>query len=158
MTAIDLDPASCAQANDEVVQATRFFTPEDDGLTQRWGGRVWLNPPGGKDDRARSRTKIWWIKLCEEYLAGRVSQALFLAFNVEFLQVSQAGCPVAAMSLPFCIPAKRLCFFYVEAGTKRLKIGGGPTHANAIIYMPDRDDEGSAWRFREAFRALGACK
>ena len=158
MGAIDLDPASCTQANEEVVKAARFFSQELNGLAQDWAGRVWLNPPGGKDERARSRTKLWWIKLCEEYLSGRVSQALFLAFNVEFPQVSQAGCPISAMSLPFCIPSKRLCFFYVEAGAKRLKVGGGPTHANAIIYMPDRADAMSPSRFAGAFGALGACR
>jgi hypothetical protein len=163
MGGIDLDPASCVQANDEVVKATRFFSQDVDGLAQQWTGRVWLNPPGGKDERARSRTKLWWIKLCEEYLSGRVSQALFLAFNVEFLQVSQTGCPLSAMSLPFCIPQKRLCFFYVEAGTKRLKVGGGPTHANAIIYLPERSDVASPARFAvacfaDAFSVLGACR
>lgn len=158
MGAIDLDPASCAQANDEVVNAENYLTQENDGLSCEWWGRVWLNPPGGKDERARSRTKLWWIKLCEEYLAGRVTQAIFLAFNIEFLQVSQAGCPLSAMSLPLCIPAKRLCFFYVEAGTKRLKVGGGPTHANAIVYLPDREDASAAARFRGMFSTIGACK
>jgi hypothetical protein len=146
MGAIDLDPASCSQANDEVVKAARFCSQELDGLAQHWVGRVWLNPPGGKDERARSRTKLWWIKLCEEYLSGRVSQALFLAFNLEFLQVSQAGCPLSAMSLPFCIPSKRL------------KVGRGPTHANAIVYMPDRADPTSTGRFHSAFSGIGACR
>jgi hypothetical protein len=158
MGSIDLDPASCQQANDEVVRADRFFSQDDDGLVKPWFGRVWLNPPGGKDERARSRTKLWWIKLCEEYLSGRVSQALFLAFNIEFLQVSQTRCPLSATGLPFCIPSKRLCFLHVEAGTKRLKIGGGPTHANAIIYMPDRADESSPHRFRAVFGTIGACR
>lgn len=40
----DLDP--CAPANRPYDIAPRFFTKEDDGLTQDWGtDRVWLNPP-----------------------------------------------------------------------------------------------------------------
>ena len=37
----DLDPFSCAVAN-ERVQAARFFTKEDDALKQEWFGRVWM--------------------------------------------------------------------------------------------------------------------
>ncbi len=41
---VDLDPASSALAN-ETVQAAMFHSQEDDGLSQEWIGRVWLNPP-----------------------------------------------------------------------------------------------------------------
>ena len=41
---IDLDPASCAEAQ-EWIQARRWFGIEQDGLLQKWGGAVWLNPP-----------------------------------------------------------------------------------------------------------------
>jgi phage N-6-adenine-methyltransferase len=44
--AIDLDPASCAEAN-ATVKAARYFTEQDDGLRHDWPGRVWLNPPYG---------------------------------------------------------------------------------------------------------------
>lgn len=49
MGEIDLDPASCAIAN-ERIKATRFFTKEDDGLKQEWRGRVWLNHPFSKGE------------------------------------------------------------------------------------------------------------
>jgi len=41
---IDLDPATCAAAQ-EMIRARTFLTKEDDGLTRPWHGRVWLNPP-----------------------------------------------------------------------------------------------------------------
>jgi phage N-6-adenine-methyltransferase len=39
----DLDPAATA----ENAKAPRYFTRAEDGLTQPWKGRVWLNPPYG---------------------------------------------------------------------------------------------------------------
>jgi phage N-6-adenine-methyltransferase len=41
---IDIDPASNPFAN-QVVQATTYYTKEDDGLTKEWRGKMWLNPP-----------------------------------------------------------------------------------------------------------------
>ena len=47
MGGIDLDPASCAEAN-KIVQAKQFYSQRDDGLKQPWFGRIWLNPPYGR--------------------------------------------------------------------------------------------------------------
>lgn len=41
----DLDP--CAPAVRPWSTAAHHYTREDDGLRQRWFGRVWLNPPYG---------------------------------------------------------------------------------------------------------------
>lgn len=43
---IDLDPASSKEAN-ETVEATKYFTKEDDGLAQDWRPykTIWINPP-----------------------------------------------------------------------------------------------------------------
>jgi hypothetical protein len=68
---IDLDPASCAQAN-EVVKAKQFFTESDNGLQCQWHGRVWLNPPYG------GLAGKFIAKLVEEIEARRVSEAIAL--------------------------------------------------------------------------------
>ena len=41
---IDIDPASNPFAN-QIVQATTYYTKEDDGLSKEWQGKMWLNPP-----------------------------------------------------------------------------------------------------------------
>src|SRR5262245_6644474 len=50
-----LDP--CATA--ENAKCPQFFTRGDDGLSQRWTGRVWMNPPYG-------RTIGLWMKKAYE--------------------------------------------------------------------------------------------
>lgn len=51
----DLDP--CAPVNRPWPTAETHFTIEDDGLRQKWFGRVWLNPPYGP------HTAVWLEKL-----------------------------------------------------------------------------------------------
>ncbi len=53
----DLDP--CANCNDPTRLANRGFTIKDDGLSQTWSGRVWLNPPYGRD------AKVWLSRLAD---------------------------------------------------------------------------------------------
>lgn len=143
---IDLDPASCAEAN-EHVRATRYLTAADDGLTREWRGRVFLNPPGGKatpEARAtwgtRSSATAWWRKLVHEFAEGRVTAALFVGFNIEILRSSQGPGWANALEFPLCVPSQRLRFR-----------GAQPTHANVVVYLPG---PGVA-RFADAFSGIG---
>ena len=166
MGGIDLDPASCAQANAEIVKALRFHTREDSGLDHSWTGRVWCNPPGGKLGNA-SMAKLFWAKLVEEWSSGRVEQACFLAFNLEMLQTTQLGCGRSILSFPFCVPNRRIAFLYVDptelglfGSPGTLKIGGGPTHANVISYLPPNGAAAATAvrRFVDVFAWLGECR
>jgi len=83
---IDLDPASCPEAN-LTVRANRYCTKEQDGLRQPWCGRVWLNPPFSRDnvargmesgDKPRSILQAWVDKLIDEYRSGNVPAAVML--------------------------------------------------------------------------------
>ena len=65
----DLDPAADA-AN---AKAPAYFTPEVDGLAQRWHGRVWLNPPYGKTSTPR-----WLAKAKAEVDAGHAERVVCL--------------------------------------------------------------------------------
>lgn len=69
MGAIDLDP--CADAGHN-VPAAQWFTQADNGLDQPWRGRVYMNPPYGRD------INLWIAKLVEEFEYNNVSEAIAL--------------------------------------------------------------------------------
>jgi ParB family chromosome partitioning protein len=80
MGGIDLDPASCALAN-ERIRAARYYTQEDNGLSQEWYGRVWLNPPYGKQagKPSSSLQSEFIAKLLQEWRHGNIEQAILLS-------------------------------------------------------------------------------
>jgi hypothetical protein len=59
----DLDPCSPLGGPNPYVPARRFYTAREDGLTQPWEGRVWLNPPYG-DETAK------WVGRLSEHGDG----------------------------------------------------------------------------------------
>lgn len=67
---IDLDPASCIEAN-RVVRAKKIYTEATNGLLQPWHGRVFMNPP-------YSQNKAFAEKLLSERQSGNVKQAILL--------------------------------------------------------------------------------
>jgi len=70
MGGIDLDPASCPEAN-AVIKAKTYFTEADNGLLQPWKGRIWLNPP-------YSANKEFAQKMLDEVSKGNVTDAVVL--------------------------------------------------------------------------------
>ncbi len=138
---IDLDPASCYDAN-QVVKATRYYDKEMDGLTKTWAGKVFCNPPGGKE-KNQSVPKLFWQKLLE---SPEVTEAIFLAFSIEMLQTTQLGCNEPATSYAICIPKRRLQFTDKDGNTVK-----GNTHASAIVYKGNNTD-----LFATTFQQIGA--
>lgn len=63
----DLDP--CSPIVPPWKIADRTFTVNDDGLRQEWFGRVWCNPPYGKETAK-------WLRKCAEH-----GNAIALIFN-----------------------------------------------------------------------------
>ena len=145
---IELDPASDAHGN-ERVQAERFLTEADDGLTAPWGTprSVFLNPPGGKVGN-RSRAELFWLRLMNE--RANIGHAIFLAFSLEQLQTTQKPGQLSLMHFPVCIPSKRLRFHY------RNHDKVSPTHANCVTYVPGKIDLTST--FLSVFSTIGMCK
>lgn len=76
MGGIDLDPASCAAANErEGVQIPKIYTAEDDGLSQPWSGKVWMNHPF-----SRQGNPLWINRLVSAWEAGEIEQACCITF------------------------------------------------------------------------------
>jgi phage N-6-adenine-methyltransferase len=75
MGTIDLDPATSDTAN-IVVRAEKIYTAKDDGLNQKWHGRVWMNPP-----YSQPAIQHFIEKLADSYLSGDVEQAIALTHN-----------------------------------------------------------------------------
>jgi hypothetical protein len=68
---IDLDP--CSDGGDPPnVPAHAHYTAADDGLVHSWQGRIYMNPPYGRE------IGDWVEKLCAEHEGGRVTEAVAL--------------------------------------------------------------------------------
>jgi len=162
MGTIDLDPASCKLANDELVHATSYFTKEHDGLTRPWHGNVFCNPPGGKyrmiDGKftpvskgpGDSSAATWFYKAVAEWKLGRAVDVCFLGFTLELLRITQARPPSAAC-FPFCLLKDRTDFL-CETADGKLIAQGSPTHANVLVLISN--DPAVIARFINA-RVLG---
>jgi ParB-like chromosome segregation protein Spo0J len=140
MGGIDLDPASSHQAQ-EVVQARRYFTEEQDGLSRPWGtlkrpSRAWCNAPykAGLIDQ-------FVAKLLEELAAGRVSEAVLLVDNRTDTEWFHAA---AIQASARCDTSGRIQFRRPD-GT-----GGSPMNGSVFLYFGDNPD-----RFAAGFGSLG---
>jgi hypothetical protein len=71
---IDLDPASCPEANHKYVKARKFYTREQDGLTLPWRGKAYVNPPFQAPIMA-----LFVDKLIAERANGNCREAIMLS-------------------------------------------------------------------------------
>jgi ParB family chromosome partitioning protein len=134
MGAIDVDPASCADAQKQ-VKATVWFDERRNGLIQDWHGRAYINPPG---DTKGKLPKLFWKKLVVEVRHERVSEFIWLAFNLAHVRTLQFDKDVLP-ECDVCVLEKRIKF-----------TGDSPTKDNAFLYWgPNRD------RFAEVFSQWG---
>ena len=137
MGGIDLDPASHEVAN-RCVKATRYFTAEDNGLSQPWSGRVFLNPP-----YSRHAGKAAFIaKLAASFDAGAVTAAtvvLSYDFSASWFE------PLRGRYAAICLCRGRVQFYKETPGD-----GHDPALGTCIVYLgPD------VGRFKQAAGAFG---
>ncbi len=145
---IDFDPASSVRWN-AAVEAKRFLTEKDDGLSAPWlPGTLYCNPPGGKIGN-QSKTSLFWQRLMRHRDEGELEHAIFMAFSAEALQNTQGKGVLPIMAFPFCVPAKRIRF--VAVGVEKFQ----PSHSNVIAYVPGKLD--LTGRFQSVFSQLGWC-
>lgn len=139
MGSIDLDPASCAMAN-ETVRAERYYTQEDDGLKQSWGGCVWLNPPYGHE-KGQSYQAIWTNNLIAEYDRGNVLQSITLLDS----RTDTRWFHRLFERFPICFVKGRINFYTsVESPFTT------HTHGTIFVYLGPHED-----RFITEFSAFG---
>lgn len=116
---IDLDPASCAEAN-ETIKAGAFYTKDDDGLSKEWAGNVWLNPPYSRD-----LMPAFVEKLASSYETGSVKSAILVSHNntdtAWFHRLAETAAAI-------CFPKKRIRFY-------RGADVAAPTNGQAFFYL-----------------------
>ena len=73
---VDLDPCSDSHAQ-EYVQARHFYTAQQNGLSQIWQGRVFVNPPY-KAEGGHSLSGAFFEEAKKEYAEGSASEVQVL--------------------------------------------------------------------------------
>jgi ParB family chromosome partitioning protein len=138
MGGIDLDPASCAEAN-KIVKAKRFYDTKTDGLKQPWFGRTWVNPPYA------GNAGQFVEKLLAEKACGNVTEAIALisATTVEREWFKPLW--------DYC-----LCFHYgrikfISPDTELIDSMTSPMTGSIFIYLGHREK-----RFAAVFSQVGA--
>ncbi|MCG6216245.1 hypothetical protein [Vibrio furnissii] len=174
MGSIDLDPASCAIAN-QTVRAVRYFTKEDDGMVQPWMAKtLFMNHPFHRGEKAcpTDRKKCKKMKCRPSRSKKKKTRGHHIDHDIpsnldwinKFLSEYQAGhfeqgiCITFANTselwfrklLPFaqCMPNKRIQYRNPD-GT----ISDNVTKGSAITYLGPNVDQ-----FAAAFRHIGTIK
>lgn len=137
MGGIDVDPASSDTANAAVL-AAEYFTAEKDGLSQRWWGRIWMNPP-----YAQPLCASFCELLTVRYEQREISQACLLVNNATETTWFQ---PMLSVMSAICFPKGRIKFVD-QTGEP----SGAPLQGQAILYFGGRADE-----FKREFEPIGA--
>jgi ParB family chromosome partitioning protein len=136
MGGIDCDPATSEVAN-RTVKAETYYTKDDDGLSQPWAGRVWMNPP-----YAQPLIDKFSAALVQKYSDGELDEACVLVNNATETGWFQR---LAGSASAVCFPRSRVRFLDPEG-----KPSGAPLQGQAVIYFGKNADA-----FRAEFAGKG---
>lgn len=132
---IDLDPASSEIAN-KTVCASKFFTIEDDALSQEWPvGSIWMNPPYAQPLMGQFASKY------AEAIQGG-SEGIILVNNATETTWFQE---IASVCSAICFPKSRIKFLDPQGNAT-----GAPLQGQALIYSGNTRQV-----FYEAFSQFG---
>ena len=137
MGGIDLDPASSEAAN-RSVGASRIFTAEQDGLNQKWSGRVWMNHPFGRGLNSR-----WVQKMVSSHAPHEVTEACCITYAC-----TSERWFFPLLHWPQCYLQPRTNYLLPDGTVKR-----GVTKGSVVTYFGP-----NVGRFADEFRALGVVK
>lgn len=138
---IELDPASCAAAN-ERVKALKYYDYSQDALIQEWKGKTFLNPPYSKGN-----LEPFTRKLMKHHSSAGISEAILLVPNWTERKWFQP-----LWKYPRCFTDHRIS--YVDGFN--LKLCGNPEGGSCFFYFPYMlDYEFSIEKFFIEFRKFG---
>jgi len=150
MGGIDLDPASSYSAN-YYHKIPKFYSRQDDGHTQPWFGRVWLNAPYGEN-------KPWIDDVIRHWDSGAVTQLCWLAPTYAFNK--KQALPLrerASLVIQLTVPTDTMFWGWGKRTDKREEtfcMPGSPSlgtnQSHTIMYFGDRWHE-----MAEAFQKVG---
>lgn len=127
MGSIDLDPATCEEAQ-QVVKAEQYYTKADNSLRDEvcWYGNVWLNPPYSMPLIAQ-----FVDKLISEYESGNTNQAIIITNNSSETDWFQT----LLERYPACFRRRRVRFWRPNVKTFDTRQG------QALFYLGDNVDK-----------------
>ncbi len=134
MGEINLDPASCTEAN-KVVCAETFYTQEDNGLDKDWFGNVWLNPP-----YAQPLIYQFCDRVASAFDNDEISQAIVLVNNATDTKWFHRLLDSASL---LCLHLGRIKFWHPRGSS-------APLQGQALLYFGDRRDA-----FKSILREFG---
>ena len=135
MGGIDLDPASTPKAN-KYVGANQIYTKQQDGLSQKWVGNIYCNPPYCMPD-----IECFVNRIIVEMGFNTIKQAILLTNSSTDTNWWQD----AARNSLICFPNKRISFIGEDGKTR-----SQPLRGQSFFYFGVNER-----KFISVFSALG---